>query len=250
MKKRNLQVGTYIAIAAIGLIACNPLNKMAKNAETVTYEVTPNPLEMHGDSVSISISGKYPEKYFHKKATATVTPTMVWEGGSKEFKAITLIGEAAEGEGTKIAVAGGSFSFNDKIPYQPGMEICVVNVKVVGGFKSKTKDFTEAKIGDGTIITPLLVQSDERPIMVGDKFVRITPESYDLDIHYALQQSSVRSGELRQDDYKGMLKFIENGLALEAKYAFKGVSISAYASPDGELAKNEDLANQRAETAA
>ncbi|MBL4652936.1 MAG: hypothetical protein JKY53_08755 [Flavobacteriales bacterium] len=250
MKKRNLQVGTFIAIAAIGMVACNPLNKMAKNAATVTYEVTPNPLEMHNDSVSISISGKYPEKYFHKKATATVTPTMVWEGGSKEFKAITLIGEAAEGEGTKIAVAGGSFSFNDKIPYQPGMETSVINVKVVGGFKSKTKDFTEAKIGDGTVVTPLLVQSDERPIMAADKFVRITPESYNLDIHYGLQQSSVRSGELRQDGYVGMKKFIEAGIALEGKYAFKGVSISAYASPDGELTKNDELANQRAETAA
>jgi len=124
MKKRNLQVGAFIAIATIGLIACNPLKKMAKNAQTVTYDVTPNPLEMHGDSVSIAISGKYPEKYFHKKAMVTVTPTMVWEGGEKEFKSIVCVGEAAEGEGTKIAAAGGSFSFNDKISYQPGMETC------------------------------------------------------------------------------------------------------------------------------
>ncbi|MDA9564048.1 hypothetical protein N9R81_05190 [Flavobacteriales bacterium] len=250
MKKRNIQVGAYMAIAALGLVSCNPLNKMAKNAETVTYEVTPNPLEMHGDSVAISISGKYPEKYFHKKATAVVTPTMEWEGGSKEFKSTTCIGEAAEGEGTKISASGGSFTFTDKIAYQPGMETAVVNVKVVGGFKAKTKDFLEVKIGDGTVVTPLMVQSDERPIMGVDKFVRITPESYDLDINYALQQSSVRSGELRQDDYKGMIKFIEDGLALEDKYAFKGIAISAYASPDGELTKNEDLAKQRAETAA
>ena len=250
MKKRNLQVGTIIAIAAIGMVACNPLKKMAKNAETVTYDVTPNPLEMHGDSVSIAISGKYPEKYFNKKAMVTITPTMVWEGGEKEFKSIVCVGEAAEGEGTKIAAAGGSFSFNDKIPYQPGMETCEIKIKAVGGFKSKTLGLGDLKIGDGTIVTPLLVQSDERPIMAADKFVRITPESYDLNIHYALQQSSVRSGELRQDDYKGMKAFIESGLALEDKYAFKGVTISAYASPDGELTKNDELANQRAETAA
>ena len=250
MKKRNLQVGAFIAIATIGLIACNPLKKMAKNAETVTYDVTPNPLEMHGDSVSIAISGKYPEKYFHKKAMVTITPTMVWEGGEKEFKSIVCIGEAAEGEGTKIAAAGGSFSFNDKILYKPGMETCDIKIKAVGGFKAKTSELGDLKIGDGTVVTPLLVQSDERPIMASDKFVRITAQSYDMDIHFALQQSSVRSGELKQDDYKGMKTFIETGLALEDRYAFKGVTISAYASPDGELTKNENLANQRAESAA
>lgn len=250
MKKRNLQIGALLAVATVGLIACNPLKKMAKNAETVTYDVTPNPLEMHGDSVEISISGKYPEKYFNKKAMVTITPTMVWEGGEKEFKTVVCVGEAAEGEGTKIAAAGGSFTFNDKIAYQPGMETCDVKVKAVGGFKSKTQDLGDLKIGDGTKVTPLLVQSDERPILGKDKFVRITPESYDLDIHYALQQSSVRGGELTADDYKGMKTWVEAGLALGERYAFKGISISAYASPDGELSKNENLANDRAETAA
>lgn len=251
MKNKSLQVAAILAATALGIAGCNPLKKMAKNASTVTYEVVPNPLEMHGDSVEITISGKYPEKYFHKKATVVVTPTLTWEGGEKGFAPTTLLGEEAEGEGTKIANAGGSFNFNDKIAYQPGMETSKIVLKAEGQFKTKTADLSEQlePIGAGTKITPLLVQNDEKPLMGADQFVRITPASIDGDIHYDLQQSTVKSSELKQDDYKAMVDFIKQGQELGDKWNWKGVAISAYASPDGELSKNENLANDRAKTA-
>eukprot|EP00746_Dinoflagellata_sp_MGD_P133363 gnl/MRDRNA2_/MRDRNA2_67055_c0_seq2.p1 gnl/MRDRNA2_/MRDRNA2_67055_c0~~gnl/MRDRNA2_/MRDRNA2_67055_c0_seq2.p1 ORF type:complete len:273 (+),score=39.91 gnl/MRDRNA2_/MRDRNA2_67055_c0_seq2:49-867(+) len=248
MKRKDLRVLSFIAITTLGIVGCNPLKKMTKNAELISYEVTPNPLEMHGDSVAISISGKFPEKYFHKKATATATPTLVWEGGKKEFKSVQLVGEAAEGEGTKVPVAGGSFNFTDKIPYQKGMENCEVQMNLVGAFKTKTAELSNKKIGDGTIVTPLLVQSDERPLMGKDKFTKVVPRSIEADIHFLINSSQVRSSELRADDYKALAEFLATGVLKE--YDWKGVSISAYASPDGELTKNENLANERAESTA
>ena len=58
MKNKSLPIAAILAATALGITGCNPLKKMAKNASTVSYEVTPNPLEMHGDSVEITISGK------------------------------------------------------------------------------------------------------------------------------------------------------------------------------------------------
>ena len=57
-------------ILSISLAGCNGLGKMAKNYPQVKHEVTPNPLELHGDSVAVSIKGTYPPKYFAKKLSS------------------------------------------------------------------------------------------------------------------------------------------------------------------------------------
>src|SRR6185503_13534835 len=103
---------------AVALAGCNGLGKMSKNANLVKYEVTPNPLEMHGDSVAINIKGTYPPKYFAKKVSLTVTPVVKSAQGEKSFRPITIVGEKVEGAGTKVnSTAGGSFTYTDKIPY-------------------------------------------------------------------------------------------------------------------------------------
>ena len=41
-----------------------------------TFNVTPNPLEMHGDSVKISVVVNIPEKGIKKKVKAEITPKL------------------------------------------------------------------------------------------------------------------------------------------------------------------------------
>ena len=80
------------AMVAFSLGACNPLNKMAKNAEGVTYTVTPDPLEMHGDTVALVIDGKIPPKFFNKKVIVHVRPFFESEGAVvKSFEPLTLV---------------------------------------------------------------------------------------------------------------------------------------------------------------
>ena len=64
----KIKVFSYILLG-MAVAGCNGLGKMAKNFNTVKYEVTPNPLEMHGDSVAIAVKGSYPAKYFAKRLT-------------------------------------------------------------------------------------------------------------------------------------------------------------------------------------
>ena len=68
MKKFRTLAYLLLGIAIAG---CNGLGKMAKNFSQVKHEVTPNPLELKGDSVAIAIKGTYPPKYFAKKVDAT-----------------------------------------------------------------------------------------------------------------------------------------------------------------------------------
>ena len=245
---RNITIGMF-AVATI--VACNPLNKMEKNAETASYTAAPNPLEMHGDSVKVTISGKIPTKYLAKKAAIKVTPVFVVDG--KEVKSLdpfVLVGEDSDFEGKKINFEqGGSFTYDYTYAYSSEMERGVLQAKLEGLFKTKTKAIGTFDIAEGTNITPLLVQADDKPILGKDKFERVVPFTQDAEILYVIQSSSVRSSELNKDGMKELMNAIKNN-AKDTSVIFKGLAIESYASPDGELTKNEDLADNRSKAAA
>jgi hypothetical protein len=254
-RKPNKMRSIYSKIAFFGLIAlvsagCNPLKKMNKKHGLVKYTLSPDPLELHADSVEISVSGRYPDKYFHKKAVANVKPVMVDMNGNvvKEFEAIKLIGEGAEGEGTKIMKAGGNFSYTKKVAYEESMRNVNLQVQVSAGFKTKTMAFDPVTIGKGTVTTPQWVQSDEMAILGKDKFTKVSPRSIKAELNYDIQSSAVKPTELRQDDIKAVEAFLAKGVEFE--YTWKSVDITSFASPDGETALNENLAGDRANTAA
>ena len=66
MKNQEAKLLALAVVTSTAFMACNPLAKMIKRQGEVNYELTPNPVEMHGDSIAISINGSFPEKYFAK----------------------------------------------------------------------------------------------------------------------------------------------------------------------------------------
>ncbi|MGB0882707.1 MAG: tetratricopeptide repeat protein [Vicingaceae bacterium] len=250
MRNQNSKKIALVVVASTVLIACNPLNKMVKRQGEVNYELTPNPVEMHGDSIAISLNGSFPEKYFNKKVSAVVTPVIVYGENSESFEALKLKGEVSEAEGTVIKYEpGGSFSHAAKIPYKEGMEDATVELRVSGEYKGKTKDLDPRKVADGTIITPKLVMSSDKAIIGADKFKKFELVDNNVEIHYLVSSSTVRGSEMNDADIKE-LKAKLKGWNEDVKMEFNSLAISAYASPEGELSKNENLANERAASAA
>lgn len=253
LTKMRTTYSVFGILTAVVLVAsgCNPLKKMNKKHGMVNYTMTPDPLELHGDSVSIDVSGRYPAKFFHKKAVANVTPVMKdAETGAvvKEFETIKLVGEKAAGEGTKIMKStGGSFNVSNKIVYEPAMENVVLEILVEAGFKSKTQSFDPVPFGKGIVTTPLMVQSDEMAILGADNFTKTSPRSINAELNYDIQSSTVKSAELKADDMVAVEAFMDKGITYE--YDWKSVNITSHASPDGETALNENLASDRANTA-
>jgi tetratricopeptide (TPR) repeat protein len=249
MNTKTLRNLTLVVGATALLVGCNGLGKMIKKQKTITYDVKPNPLEMHGDSVVFTVSGKYPAKVFAKKATVTVTPVVKYSGGEKAMKPVILVGEKATGSGQKISYStGGTFSYTtEKFAYEPGMKVAKVELRAQGAVKKKTKDFTPVEIADGTIITPLLVRNDEKGIYAKDAFVKTSPANQTANIYYVINKSDVRASELKSDEMKNLQTFINTNINSQW-YEFKGIGVSAYASPDGELSLNENLAKDRAKS--
>jgi Flp pilus assembly protein TadD len=241
MKTQNLRGFAIVAAAGVFLAGCDLLKDLE-------YTVEPNPLEMHGDSVKVTVTAKVPPKGFKKKAYAEITPML----GDKAFKMEAYQGEKAVGNGKKIPFkAGGTIKYTDVIAYSPDLENADFMVKIVatkGEGGSKKKNYDSDKLADGTIITPYLVMGDDKPILGKDAFERITTHEQEAIIHYGKNQSNVKGGELKDQDIKDMDAFIAAAVA-NPKITMKSMRVMSYASPEGEISLNANLADERAASA-
>ena len=237
-----------IILAVVVLSSCNSINKMSKNYGDVNYKVTPEVLEAHGGEVAVSITGNFPEKYFHKKATVEATPVLVYEGGETAFEPVVLQGEDVMDNNKKISYEGGSFNYSDVIAYNEDMKKSELVLRATASMKNKTVGFDEVKLADGVIATSTYVWEKPHPILMPDRFQRITQDSKMADIHYLINRANIRGSELRNEDIEALKDFLKKVEEAE-RMEFANSEVSAYASPDGPVDFNEDLSKKRGESA-
>lgn len=236
MKKQSYKGLALVAASAALLTGCKLIGDLE-------YTVTPDPLEMHGDSVKVSITVKVPEKGLNKKASAEITPKL----GDKSFKTVSIQGEKATGNGQTIPKAGGTVNYTDVIPYSPDLEHA--DLMITGSAKKGKKEIEiePVKVADGTIVTPLWVQPDDKALIGKDNFVRTTEETYSAQINYLKGKSDVRSTEYKDKDIVDFTAWMADA-QVNPKKAPKKINLVSYASPEGEVSKNGELANDRAKT--
>lgn len=166
---------TFVRLAVILLIAgsvvgCTSLNKMVKQYNTVTYEISPKVLESKGGIVSFTVKGTVPAKFFHKKAGVIIQPTIEWEGGKLALRPIILKGERVSGAGTTISYSkGGSFTYTENFSFKEEMKASELMITAVAFLPKKPIDegltlddarkmrkavtLGEKKLADGIIFT-------------------------------------------------------------------------------------------------
>jgi tetratricopeptide (TPR) repeat protein len=246
---RNTKNFAIFILAAAVLSSCGGLNKMVKDSDLVNYKVTPEVLEMHGGEVDLTVDVNYPAKYFNKKAVVTLTPVVRYEGGETALDPLVVQGEDATENNKQISFdGGGSASISHTFDYEDAMMMSELYVTVNAAIKDKTADLGEVKLADGIIVTPLLVYNDPKVILFDNNFKQIVPESYEADIKYVINRADVRRSEMGKDEITGLNKTLVKTDENE-RLELKGIEISAYASPDGELDFNTKLADKRQTTA-
>ena len=215
------------------------------------FTVTPQVLEAQGGQVEATINGKFPEKYFNKKAVVEVTPVLKWNGGEVEGQSATFQGEKVEGNDQTISYKlGGNYIMRTSFDYVPEMAKSELYLRFKATAGKKTIDIPEVKIADGVISTSELVSQtleSATPATGDDAFQRIINEKHDANIMFLIQQANVRASELKKaKEFGEEVKDINDA----ANKKISNIEISAYASPDGSLELNTGLAERRQDNTA
>lgn len=217
------------------------------------FTTTPQVLEAVGGKVDVTINGKFPEKYFKKKAVVTVTPVLRWEGGEARGESMTFQGEKVQGNNQTIYYkAGGNYSMPASFDYVPEMAkselYLVFDAKV--GKKGKSVAIPAVKVADGVIATSELVKNtlaNANTANAEDAFQRVIQQAKSANIMFLIQQANLRASELNSDSIKAFNEFVKNVNADQKGKLMENIEISAYASPDGGIDLNDKLAARRQE---
>jgi tetratricopeptide (TPR) repeat protein len=210
------------------------------------YTVTPNPLELHGDSVKFTVVVNVPEKGIKKTVKAEITPKL----GSTSLGVWTVQGSKITGNGKVIEFKpGGTATFETALAYDPSFEAAdlVLTGKVFKKEKEKA-ELPEAKIADATIVTPLMVRKEYGMLYQKDQLVRVVNKSISAVINYDKGKDLVKTKEIKDQDIQALVAWIDSAQN-NPKLEIESISVRGYASPDGEFAKNGDLSKDRVNSA-
>ena len=252
---KKLYMPLLVAMVA-ALTSCGKMGELSADYFTTNPQV----LEAVGGKVPVTINGKFPEKFFKKKAVVTVTPVLKWEGGQVEGASATFQGEKVEGNDQTIAYkAGGSYTMKASFDYVPEMAKSELYLQFTAKVGKKTVEIPEVKIADGVLATgEILSTAAGKKYTVGassasqseDKYQRIIKNAKEANIMFLIQQANVRANQLKTEEMNALNEQMAAIKADTKNLALTNVEVTAYASPDGELGLNETLAGNREKNAA
>lgn len=242
---------SVVFVTAAVVSGCGVKTNMLNN----NYTVTPNPLEVKGDTITITINANVPAKSINPKANIQFQPYLSTAKGEVALKTVTIGGEKAIG--TDITVnskTGGKISYTEKVAYNADLERATLYPNFSAKVGESYKEIPTAKgskvLAEGTITTPLLAKSGAGSMVFdADNYVS-SDENKMVNIYFAKDIAKFNAGfkVKGQFDNKAQINQLKGLLKSDKNWVVKGISINAYASPDGELSRNQNLSKNRSES--
>jgi hypothetical protein len=230
-------VYSFLILGVIGLSGCT-LPKMVKMAKEQQLTVTPNPLEVHKDTVAFDMAANLPVKMLKKGTVYTVNTYYKYGESEQALEPIEFRAEDYPNSATEQPRVTKDFAF----AYSPAMKTGVLEVEGVASKGEKSKATERMQVATGVITTSKLVQpvgyaayadhgynnqEELEPVIIPDFIF--------------LQGSSVlRTSEIRSPKGKELDAFIA------AKNATRTVTITGTHSPEGAERINKRLSEERA----
>ena len=208
--------------------------------------VNPNPLELKGGKVHAEITGTFPAKKFAKNGVLVVTPVLKFDGREVLGTPVTYVGEKVKENGKAVNYKkGGKYTQEFDCVYEPAMINSELYLRFEARKGKKVIEIPDLKVADGVLTTPELAKAnDNLTATTPDKFQRIIQALTQADIMFLIQSADLRSSEKKSDAVKALEAAIKDAKADEKKEVNQ-LEVSGYASPDGGLDLNEQLANKR-----
>ena len=236
----------YLPLLMALVVALSSCNKKMGELSSDYFTTTPQVLEAVAGKVPVTINGKFPEKYFNKKAVVEVTPVLRWNGGEAKGQPAVFQGEKVEGNDQTISYkVGGNYTMKTSFDYVPEMAKSELYLEFNAKIGNKTVAIPAVKIADGVISTSELVENtlqSANPANGDDAFQRIIKEKHNANIMFLIQQANIRASELKTaKEFNKELAEVNEA----ANKKISNIEVSAYASPDGGVKLNTGLAENR-----
>jgi Tfp pilus assembly protein PilF len=252
MKNFNFRILAVMLITAAFFTSCG-INRMVKNYESgIRYTPNTNPLENHGGNVAANVTGNIVEGYFQRKAVVELTPVLKYEGGEKELSTVILRGTRTTTQGTMInADRATNVELNNVIAYQPEMfasELYIRGRIYKEGNADRATILPERKVADGVINTSQRLARDHYISIAAHEYELETIITQKADLYFAYMRHNLdtRLPLNRADDSQQRIAAL--GEFLKRGWEIRAIEVNAWASPEGEVAFNEELSERRAQT--
>ena len=238
----------FFAVSMVFALVFSSCSKDLTALDPSLFKCNPNPLEVKGGKIDATVTGTFPVKYFNKNAVVTVTPVLKFEGKEVKGTPVVYQGEKVKGNDKTIAFkTGGNLSLKTSFSYVPEMAKSELYLEFSVVQKKKTYQIPSVKVADGVIATSQLVStnsSELNGVIIPDKFQRVIQQQQEADILFLIQQAKLRKSETNSADMVSLTKKIKE-VKESTNQQVTGFDLSAYASPDGPLKLNTNLAENR-----
>ncbi|MCU0384230.1 MAG: hypothetical protein MUF68_09225, partial [Cyclobacteriaceae bacterium] len=230
-------VYSLMILASLSIAGCT-LPQMIKKAKEQQLTVTPNPLEVHKDTVAFDMAANLPVKMLKKGTTYTVNPFYKYNDQELALTPVVLKAEDYPNAKTEQPKVTKSFSF----AYQPAMKTGLVEIEGVAGKGTKSKTTPRMQVATGIITTSKLVKPVYHAAYAAHAYnnqEEIIPVVIP-DFNFEQGRSELRKSEIKAEKGKQLDAFIAS------KNVTKTVSITGTHSPEGAERINKKLSEERA----
>ena len=244
MQKKNLFI--LSAASVLMMSSCSKLGALSAD----NFTVTPNPLETQAGQVPATINGTFPEKYMKKKAVVIVTPELRYADGQvAKGNSATFQGEKVMGNDQTISYkVGGRYTMKTAFNYVPDMQKSEMYLTFDARIGKKQQKVPAVKVANGVIATSELYKktlASESGIIAPDTFQRVNEKKQEANIKFLINQANIRKSELKNNSVQEFVEMLKKINADREGFNIQNVEIQAYASPEGGVKFNDQLAGKR-----
>lgn len=236
-------------IFACGLLAAAAATGCA-TFKGATATVSPNPLEVHADSVRATIRATVPPKSGIAKG-GTYTGRVAIRNNNDTLQKFQ-VGSVSVPYAKEIATEGASRSVTIAEPYREGMEPGTLIVENTYERKGKTTTLPNITLAQCCITTSRLLYTPGADANAANRgldtnfFRRVAVSTQpgrtvyaEAKFNFPKDVYQIRTGEYKKADIVALGEFLKKG------YNARQVRIQGFASPEGNFSRNEFLSIQR-----
>ena len=246
-----MRKSVFYFLAASVLVITSSCSSTMGQLTSANFEVTPNPMETQAGKVTVTINGKFPAKYMKKNVIVTITPEL---RGSNGYNLRAEEGTSFQGEKVRNNFQtinyehGGNFTMRQSFDYADALHRSDLYMNIVAKQGKKETKQPLVKVASGIIATSELYQKalkSEQPCLAPDSFQRVTNQKMEAQVKFLVNQANLRKSELASNSVKDFVEMLRKINREHESLNLKNVEVLGYASPEGNFAVNDRLANQR-----